>query len=185
MEADGRHGPRDAVAMSDPAAAATALLDRLCTAWSTLALADIEALWDAGDARPTMLPQELERPLVGWPELRLYWTKAAARLEAASMRTRDLIVRPIADDLALILYVMHWNGAIRGFTRPVGVEARVSAVIRETAQGWRFIHYVEAPLSFSLQLQQRNALQADADFVARTGQDPDVLRPMWPDGTPL
>ena len=171
--------------MSDPAAPAAELLARLCTAWSTLALADIEALWDAGEALPIMLPQELERPLVGWEELRLYWTKAAVRLEAASMRTRDLIVHPIADNLALVVYVMHWNGAIRGFVRPIGVEARVSAVIRDTPRGWRFIHYAEAPLSFSLQLQQRNALQADADFIARTGHDPDVLRPIWPDGTPL
>ena len=170
---------------SDLTAPAAQLLGQLCAAWSTLTLTDIEALWDPGEVLPTMLPQELERPLVGWDELRLYWTKAAVRLEAASMRTRDLIVHPIAADLALIMYVMHWNGAIRGLVRPVGVEARVSAVIRNTPLGWRFIHYVEAPLSFSLQLQQRNALQADPDFIARTGHDPDVLRPIWPDGTPL
>lgn len=169
--------------MSDPNPAA--LLQRLCACWEALDLGGIEGLWDAHEARPTMLPQELERPLVGWDELRLYWHKAAKRLDAASMRIGNVIVQPLTPDLAVLLYDMHWNGAIRGFARPVGVEARVSAIIRRTAQGWRFVHYVEAPLSFTLQLQQRNALQADPEFVRRAGLDPNVNRPMWPDGTPL
>lgn len=187
MEGAWRHGPRDAEASVTAALTADieAAVARLCQCWNRVALADIEALWDADEELPYCLPQELEAPLIGWDGLRMYWHKAAARLNAAQMRTWNFNVKLAAPGLAVALYEMHWNGAIRGFHRPVGIYARVTALFRAKANGWHICHYVEAPLSFTLQLQLRNAAQADADFLARIGWQGDVAAPRWPDGTPL
>ena len=154
----------------------------LCNCWNRVALGEIEQLWDADDDLPFCLPQEVEAPLIGRAGLRLYLVKAGARLDAAAMRTWNLNVKPLSGDLAVALYEMHWNGAIHGFNRPVGVDTRVTAIFRRKPEGWRICHYVEAPVSFTLQLQMRNAAQADADFLDRIGWKADVTAPRWPDG---
>jgi ketosteroid isomerase-like protein len=145
----------------------SALLNRLCDCWTRLSLPEIADLWDRDDPGIFLLPQEIEHPLVGWPALEDYLARAQARLHAASMRVRNLNVRPLAPGMAVALYEMHWNGLIKGMARPMGVDSRATAVFRRRPDGWRICHYVEAPVAFMLHLQQRYHAAVDADFLAR------------------
>jgi hypothetical protein len=141
------------------------VLDELCACWNTLDLPAIEKLWDAGEAQPYALPQEMRQALVGWPALRGYWTSAAARLRRASMRWWDLHVKPLGPDLAVALYQMHWNGDIVGFDGVVGVDSRVTAVFRRRRDRWLLCHYVEAPAAPMLHLMRYYAQSVDPEFA--------------------
>lgn len=46
------------------------------------------------------------------------------------MRWWDLHCKPLAPDLAVALYQVHWNGDIKGFDGLVGIDSRVTAVFR-------------------------------------------------------
>lgn len=144
-----------------------AVLDGLCHRWNTLALPTIEELWDPDEAVPYALPQELRAPLVGWPALRGYWTTAAARLRRASMRWWDLNAKPLGPGLAVALYQMHWDGDIVGFDGLVGIDSRVTAVLRHRAGQWRLCHYVEAPAAPMLHLMKYYAQSVDPAFAAQ------------------
>jgi ketosteroid isomerase-like protein len=143
-----------------------AVLDRLCDCWGRLQLLAIEELWDPLEATPYALPQEFRQPVIGWSALRAYWIQGAARLERASMRWWDLHCKRLAPELAVALYQMHWNGDIKGFDGLVGIDSRVTAVLRRRADGWRICHYVEAPAAPMLHLMKYYADSVDAGFAA-------------------
>jgi ketosteroid isomerase-like protein len=140
------------------------VLDELCRRWSALELASIEALWDPGEAMPYALPQEARAPVIGWPALREYWSRAAARLRRASMRWWDLNAKLLGPDLAVALYRMHWNGDIVGFDGLVGIDSRVTVVFRRREGRWRICHYVEAPAAPMLHLMKYYAQSVDPGF---------------------
>ena len=149
-----------------------AVLDDLCGCWNRLDLPAIERLWDPLEETPYALPQEIRQPVVGWAALRDYWIQGAARLERASMRWWDLHGKPLAPDLAVALYQMHWNGDIKGFDGLVGVDSRVTAVFRRRGERWLICHYVEAPAAPMLHLMKYYALSVDAGFSAAMGSPP-------------
>ncbi|MFO1455300.1 MAG: nuclear transport factor 2 family protein [Steroidobacteraceae bacterium] len=144
------------------------VLDDLCRRWTALALPTIEELWDPDEAVPYALPQEIRAPVIGWPALRDYWTRGAARLRRASMRWWDLHAKPLGPDLAVALYQMHWNGDIVGFDGLVGIDSRVTAVFRRRGGHWRICHYVEAPAAPMLHLMKYYAQSVDDGFAAAT-----------------
>ena len=53
-------------------------------------------------------------------------------------------VNQIAPDLAIAIWEMHFEMKVRG-SNPIGEDVRVSAVLRNTPDGWRYIHWVESP----------------------------------------
>jgi hypothetical protein len=161
------------------------VIAKLCGCWTRLDLQAIAELWDREDPGIFLLPQEIEQPLVGWAALETYLSKARVRLQAASMRTWNLNARLIGPDLAVALYEMHWNGQMIGVTRPIGVDSRATAVLRRRNGTWRICHYVEAPVAFSLRLQQTYLDAVDADFAQRIGWQGQKGERLWPDGTPL
>ena len=147
----------------------TAILDQLCDCWNACEPERVRALWDTDEPTPYAMPQEIEAPLIGWEALDGYFARARARLEAASMRVWDVHSKLLAPDLAVALYQMHWNGLIKGFDKPMGVDTRVTAIFRRRSAGWRICHYVEAPPAPMLHLQQRYAAAVDAAFLRIVG----------------
>jgi hypothetical protein len=147
------------------------VLDRLVAAWNALDFEALEQLWDAGESQPFYLPEEAPNALTTWSALRGYWQQTRRVTRALSMRTWDLQTKPIADDLAVALWQMHWNASVEGYERPVGGDNRVTAIFRRRGPDWRFIHYVEAPLAPILYMKRHYERDVDPAFAATSGAD--------------
>ncbi|HSN72084.1 MAG TPA: nuclear transport factor 2 family protein [Steroidobacteraceae bacterium] len=140
------------------------LLEQVVAAWNRLDFAALEALWDPDESRPFYLPEEAPSALTSWEALREYWTGTRRVTRALSMRVWNLEAKPIAADLAVALWQMHWNADVEGYERPVGGDNRVTAIFRRRGDRWRFIHYVEAPLAPILYLKRFYERDVDPDF---------------------
>ena len=141
-----------------------AVLAELVERWTHMRLPEIRDLWDPDEEQPYYVPEEAEQALVGWDELTAYWQGTQAAISRLSMRVWDLQVKPLGPDLSVALYKMHWNADVTGFPKPLGGNNRVTAIFRHTPHGWRFCHYVEAPLAPIIYMRQLYELNVDADF---------------------
>ena len=140
-------------------------LHTLCSYWNALNQPQIPELWDGEEDTPFCLPQEMPQPIIGWDALNTYYTNAKERLVRCSMRTWDLNVKLVSEDLAVALYQMHWNGEIKGFNHLFGIDSRVTALFRKRHDQWLICHYVEAPAAPMLHLQKYYAQSVDTDFA--------------------
>ena len=151
--------------MTSPTREIEDLLAALTMRWNGLELQRIRELWDPDEQEPYYLPEESEDPLIGWDAIEAYWRKTQATISRLSMRTWDVQAKLIGPDLAVALYQMHWNGEVEGYPKPMGGDNRVTALFRKTPAGWRFFHYVEAPLAPMIYFRRLYELDADEDFV--------------------
>lgn len=143
-----------------------ALLEELVERWKSMRLPEIRELWDGNEREPYYLPEEAEEPLIGWDDIEAYWQRTMAAIPRLTMRIWEVRVKPLAPDLAVALYRMHWNAEVKGFAEPLGGDNRVTAIFRNTDEGWRFCHYVEAPLAPITYMRQLYELNVDANFKA-------------------
>lgn len=133
--------------MSDLESGLRTLLAGYEDCWNRLKPTELRRLWDPAEQAPYYIAEEIAEPIYDWPTLESYWAEAEAILSKFSLRTRDLHCKEVAPDLAVMNFVMHWNGVMRGLEHnPFGLDVRVSALARKTDEGWRFCHYVESPL---------------------------------------
>ncbi len=147
------------------------VLRQLCECWNRKDLRGVRALWDADQVAPHLVPQEKDQPIVSWPAFDEYLSSAQARLRRCSMRFWDLHVKPLGRAHAAALYQMHWNGEIRGFELPVGIDSRVSAVFHRRRDRWLICHYVEAPPAPLLHIQRYYAASVDPEFLTGGSAD--------------
>lgn len=115
--------------------------------WARLDFAGLRQLWDADEAEPTYLPEESDGPMFNWDDIERYWAATRAATRTIRLETWDLRARSIAAGLATAVYRMRWIGEFDTYRAPIGGDTRVTAILRHRPQGWRFIHYVEAPLA--------------------------------------
>jgi len=115
--------------------------------WSRLDFEGLRALWDAEEAEPTYLPEEVDRPMFDWGGIETYWEATRSATRRIRLETANLRVRLIAEDLATAVYDLRWLGEFAAYSKPIGGDTRVTAIFRRRPAGWRFIHYVEAPLA--------------------------------------
>jgi len=140
------------------------VLDRLIACWGDMRLPDIKGLWDAHEEKPYYVPEEVEEALTSWPDIEKYWQHTMATISRLSMRIWAVEVKPLGPDLAVAVYKMHWNADVAGFPKPLGGDNRVTAIFRNTSDGWRFCHYVEAPLAAITYMRQLYELNVDESF---------------------
>lgn len=141
------------------------IVTELCECWTHKDLQAIRGLWDTDQAGPHLMPQEKDQPILSWPSFDDYLITAEARLHRCSMRFWDLNVKPLGSNHAAAIYQMHWNGKIRGFEKPIGIDSRVSAVFHFRHGRWLICHYVEAPPAPMLHMQRSYAAAVDPDFL--------------------
>jgi ketosteroid isomerase-like protein len=104
-------------------------------------------LWDPDETNPLYLAEEIDDFRRGWPAIEAYWAETRAALPHLGVRHRDVRAQAIARDLAIGTCHMHWDAVIAGQERPLGGDVRVTATFRRKRDGWKLIHYVEAPLA--------------------------------------
>jgi hypothetical protein len=130
------------------------LLDELARYWSALELRRMPELWDETDPEPIYIAEELRYPVVGWSAFEEYWIRLSGRLRGVSYRTGELRTRVIGPDLALACLVIDWELLpVEAETANRG-QSRATAVLRRTPAGWRFIHWMEAPIHLTDDLQE-------------------------------
>jgi hypothetical protein len=114
--------------------------------WNSQDYATLLELWDPDEAFPTYLAEEQAEWFIGWDRLRGYLDPPRPNpvVEAIREEMRDIKVKQIAPDLAIAVWEMHFEMKTIG-SNPIGEEVRVSAVLRNTDDGWRYIHWAESP----------------------------------------
>ena len=127
-------------------AAVTAVVYETAERWNSQDFSSVLELWDQNEPFPTYLAEEQAQWFVGWNRLRDYLDPPAPNpiIEVLREEMSKIQVNQIAPDLAIAIWEMHFEMKVRG-SNPIGEDVRVSAVLRNTPEGWRYIHWVESP----------------------------------------
>ena len=122
-------------------------IQRYIDAWNALDVEGLAAHWAADDTDIYYLAEEIDGPLTSFVAITDYWRRTARLLDWVRIDIDELSARELGDDYLLLRYAMHVDAraATDGYaSAPIGIDVRVSAVLRRTDAGWRFIHYAEA-----------------------------------------
>ncbi|MFW2405478.1 MAG: YybH family protein [Gammaproteobacteria bacterium] len=135
-------------------AAVTAVIHDTAERWNSQDFATVLELWDPNEAFPTYLAEEQAQWFVGWERLREYLDppRANPAVEAIREEMHDIQVKQIAPDLAVAVWYMHFEMKVIA-SNPIGENIRVSAVLRDTPDGWRYIHWAESPKTAPVYLE--------------------------------
>lgn len=127
--------------------------------------------WDELDGyfsrKPTMPEKSIpEQAPPGIREIEASHYEYRAEGELAEMLyTPDRIrVRMIDDDLALAIWYVDFQYKPR-FGSAKGEHFKANAVFRNTADGWKFIHYGEAPMSAIMYMERLYRSQVSQEFL--------------------
>ena len=127
-------------------AAVQAVIHDTAERWNSQDFASVLELWDPDEPYPTYLAEEQAQWFIGWDRLRGYLDppRPSPAVEAIREKMSDVRVKQIASDLVIAVWYMHFEMKVIG-RDPIGEDVRVSAVLRNTANGWRYIHWAESP----------------------------------------
>ena len=114
--------------------------------WNSQDYSSVLGLWDENEAFPTYLAEEQSQWFIGWERLRDYLDPPRPNpvVEAIREEMSNIHVKQIGEDLAVAVWDMHFEMKTIG-SNPIGEDIRVSAVLRNTDDGWRYIHWAESP----------------------------------------
>lgn len=147
----------------DPAVekAVTEVVYETARRWNSQDFATLLELWDPNEAYPTYLAEEQAQWFVGWPRLREYLDPPRPNPAILAIREtmRDVQVKQIGPGLAIAIWEMKFEMQVIG-SKPIGEQVRVSAVLRETDDGWKYIHWAEGPQTAMVYIE--NLYEEDA-----------------------
>lgn len=127
-----------------------AVLDEYIDAWNQMQFDRLRALWDEGESEIYYLAEEIEHAFYQFSEILEYWQHTGAILEWLKISVTNRRIKPLTDALCTLSYDMQVDASMTGSSamgfKPVGVDVRVSAILKKGPNGWRFIHYTESTL---------------------------------------
>ncbi len=134
--------------------------------WNSQDLARLKELWDPDDPNPFYLAEEQADWRLGWEAVEKYWVPkpGSSNLDSIMMAYRDFHVKRIAPDLAICACWVRHDMKMKGPYKPTGGDARVMGVFRKKPGGWRFIAYMEGPLSPALYMMKLYELNVSPEF---------------------
>lgn len=133
----------------------TTFLDAYFAAWNQYDVPAMRGLWDEEEPDVLYLAEECE-PHHGWEQVLSYWGVDRSKSERL-LTWHDLSVTHAAEDVAIAFFHANWSTYIPGnrlYPKPFGGPVRITMVLRRKADGWRAIHYAEAPLASLIQLRK-------------------------------
>jgi len=146
----------------------TAFLDAYFDAWNVYDQARMRALWDTDEEGALYLAEECE-PHIGWDAINSYW--GVDRTKAERLLTwHDLHAVLASEDVAIAFFHCNWSTYLPGnrlYPKPFGGPVRISMVLRRKEDGWKAIHYVEAPLASLIQIRKAHEDAVDPKLHAR------------------
>ncbi|MBN8280469.1 MAG: hypothetical protein J0M16_07675 [Gammaproteobacteria bacterium] len=130
-------------------------------------------LFDRSEPAPQYLAEEQPDWMIGWDKLEWYFNTPSrkAAVQAMDMNPSNIRVRSLTPDLALATWDIFSEMKFR-WSPPMGERLRANAILRKTAEGWKFIYYAEAPKSTLAYVQQMYESQATDDFKQRFAPAP-------------
>jgi hypothetical protein len=140
-----------------------AVFDSYVAHWNNYEADAMAAFWDRDEPDPIYVAEEID-PLRGWDALEAYWRGAVPNTTEHLITIRDLTVREIAPGVAHAFWQMGWNvyfSTERLYAKPIGGEVRATALLREKPDGWKFFHWIEAPLASLIQLKRAHEEAVD------------------------
>lgn len=128
-------------------------LARYTDAWNGGDFDAVLSLWEQNIEEPWHFPEELDQPLVGWEAIKQYLQEAQAAIANFSVELSDAAIKPLSDQHYIFRFGMRWRATMKsdagGASKPLGAHVRVSGVLKETEDGLRLVHYMEAgPAAF-------------------------------------
>jgi hypothetical protein len=135
-------------------------------------------LFDRAEPAPQYLAEEEADWMIGWDKLEWYFNAPERRapVQAMDMTPSNIRVRSLTPELALatwdILAEMKFR---RG--PAMGERIRANAILRRTAEGWRFIYYAEAAKSTMAYVRDMYENMATDEFRKRFEAAPPARAP--------
>ena len=111
--------------------------------WNQLDFQCLASLWDTDDPNALYMGDEHPDPVVGEVLLSRHWARLGSRLQGAEMASDPVVIDPLSDRLVLIMMTVRWGFAGVEDGRWNHGRSWVSAVLRRTDAGWRFVSYME------------------------------------------
>jgi len=151
-----------ATASADEIKAVQDVIHETAERWNSQDFSSVLELWDPAEEVPFYLAEEQDDWFIGWEPLKAYLDppRPSPAVEALREEMRDISVKLIASDLAIAAWNMHFEMKMRG-RKAIGEEVRVSAVLRKTKDGWRYIHWAESPMTAMMYMDK--LFQRDVD----------------------
>lgn len=128
--------------------------------WNSQDYASVLDLWDRDEPNVMYLAEEQPGWFVGWGQLKAYLGAGTPFIEAIREEMANIRVQPIAADLAAVTWDLHFEMKQKG-AQPIGEDIRVTAIMRRKPEGWRYIHYAEAPMTAAMYM--RKLMSQDVD----------------------
>lgn len=165
--AAGAHAPPTIDNQAAACAEVEAVIHATAEAWNSQDFASVLTLWDPDEPVPYYLAEEQDDWFIGWDALRGYLApaKPSPAVQGVREEMRDIHVKFLSPDLALAAWWLHFEMKIIG-RKPIGEEVRVSAVLRRTAAGWRYIHWAESPMTAPMYLTKLMERDVDQEKFA-------------------
>ncbi len=86
-----------------------AFFDSYSAAWRANDAKAIEAHWFKDGPAPLYKPEEIFHFIADWDALRAYWQHNEQFHSAVELRLHDPIIRPVSDDLDIVVARMRWD----------------------------------------------------------------------------
>ena len=93
-------------------------------------------VWSHGPDVATMNPRGHVN--LGWKEVSAGWEQAARSLSGGQVSVEDLVVVPLADNVAYTLGREH--GQVQAGGEPVHIDWRVTTIYRREGAEWKVVH---------------------------------------------
>ncbi len=133
--------------------------------WNSQDYATVLELWDPDEAYPTYLAEEQAQWFVGWDRLNDYLDPERPNpiIDAIREEMSQIQVKQIGPNLAIAIWEMRFHmKTVMG--NAIGENVRVSAVLRNTDDGWRYIHWAESPQTAMVYIEGLYEKDVDDDW---------------------
>jgi hypothetical protein len=123
-----------------------AFLNEYEALWDKQDPAGLIALWDQGDDEPFYLAEEQNEWRIGWQQVMNYWdAPGPSSANSVRMRFDGVQARWLSEELAFAKFWIRFDTSMKFMPAPIGTDARASAVLRKTDDGWRLVTWAESP----------------------------------------
>ena len=169
-----------------------ALITDFAARWSAETWTTIPEFFDPDDETPYILLAHQPDWLIGWDQINGYFSKdqtmpikdipdeappGMRQIERSHYEYRSepdlnvmlytadrMAVRKIDDDLAMAIWYVDFQFKPR-FMAAKGEHFKANAMFRNTKDGWKFIHYGEAPMSAIMYMERLYRGQVSQEFL--------------------
>jgi ketosteroid isomerase-like protein len=129
--------------MTDDETAVRAASTAFAQALQAMDLEAMKALWDDGYEHLVYQPEEFEVALTTWGAIVDYWSHLPGVVGGIEMREISSDVA-VLGDVALVYWRGHTTFEFKDSSESLVGDSRLSAGLRRTDSGWRFIHWHES-----------------------------------------